>query len=145
MRVVPRSLFGSVLLFFLSSAIAGAQAGSTAQISGTVRDTSGGVMPGADVSATQTETGFKRTVITDGTGAYTLTSLPIGPYKLDVNLQGFKSYSRTGIVLQVNSSPTINIELSLGTVEETVLVQAESPLIETRNMGVGQVMDNKCI
>ena len=140
-----RGLFGSVLLLLLSSAVAGAQAGSTAQISGTVRDTSGGVMPGADVSATQTETGFKRTVITDGAGAYTLTSLPIGPYKLDVNLQGFKSYSRTGIVLQVNSSPTINIELSLGAVEETVLVQAESPLIETRNMGVGQVMDNKRI
>src|SRR6266849_5362397 len=102
-------------------------------------------MPGADVSATQTETGFKRTVITDGTGAYTLTNLPIGPYKLDCNLQGFKSYSRTGIVLQVNGSPTINIELSLGAVEETVQVQAESPLIEMRNMGVGQVMDNKRI
>jgi len=142
---VLRGLFGSVLLLLLTSAIASAQAGSTAQISGTVRDTSGGVMPGADISATQTETGFKRTVITDGAGAYTLTNLPIGPYKLDCNLQGFKTYSRTGIVLQVNSSPTINIELSLGAVEETVLVQAESPLIETRNMGVGQVMDNKRI
>src|SRR5712692_2838465 len=145
MRRVLRGLFGSLLLLLLTSAIAGAQAGSTAQISGTVKDTSGGVLPGADVTATQIETGFKRTVVTDGTGAYTLTNLPIGPYKLDCNLQGFKSYSRTGIVLQVNSSPTVNIELSLGAVEETVLVQAEAPMIETRNMGVGQVMDNKRI
>ena len=143
MHRVLRGLFGSVLLLLLISAIASAQA--TAQIAAPCKDTSGGVMPGADVSATQTETGFKRTAITDGTGAYTLTNLPIGPYKLDCNLQGFKSYSRTGIVLQVNGSPTINIELSLGAVEETVLVQAESPLIETRNMGVGQVMDNKRI
>ncbi|PYR32763.1 MAG: hypothetical protein DMF92_00985 [Acidobacteria bacterium] len=145
MHVVLRGLFGSLLLLLLTSAIASAQQGSTGQISGTVKDTSGGVMPGADVSATQIETGFKRTVVTDDAGAYTLTNLPVGPYKLDCTLQGFKSYSRTGIVLQVNSSPTINIELSLGAVEETVLVQAESPMIETRNMGVGQVMDNKRI
>src|SRR2546427_1996610 len=145
MKRVLRRLLGSVLLLLLASASVNAQAGATAQISGTVKDLSGGVLPGADVTATQTETGFTRTVITDGAGVYTLTNLPIGPYKLDVNLQGFKSYSRTGIVLQVNGSPTINIELSLGAVEETVLVQAESPLIETRNMGVGQVMDNKRI
>src|SRR5260370_32917828 len=49
------------------------------------------------------------------------------------------------MVVQVNGSPTMNSEVSLGAVEETVLVQAESPLIETRNMGVGQVMDNKRI
>jgi len=144
MHRVPRGLFGSVLLLLLVSASASAQQGS-AQISGTVKDSQGGVIPGADVTATQIETGFKRTVVTDSTGAYTLTNLPIGPYKLDGNLQGFKSYSRTGIVLQVNSSPTVNIELSLGAVEETVLVEAASPMIETRNMGVGQVMDNKRI
>ena len=145
MHRVVRGLFSRVLLLLLTSAIASAQQGSTAQISGTVKDAQGGVIPGADVTATQVETGLKRAAVTDSTGAYTLTNLPIGPYKLDANLQGFKSYSRTGIVLQVNASPTINIELSLGAVEETVLVQAETPLVETRNMGVSQVMDNKRI
>ncbi|HEY3044298.1 MAG TPA: TonB-dependent receptor, partial [Vicinamibacterales bacterium] len=145
MHRVLRGLFGSVLLLLLTSSIASAQQGSTAQISGTVKDTQGGVIPGADVTATQIETGFKRTVVTDSTGAYTLTNLPIGPYKLDGTLAGFKSYSRTGIVLQVNASPTINIELSLGAVQETVQVVAETPLVETRNMGVSQVMDNKRI
>src|SRR5438093_3719041 len=145
MKCGLHGLLGCVFVLFLTSASVNAQAGATAQISGTVKDSSGGILPGADVTATQTDTGFKRTVITDGTGGYTLTNLPIGPYKLDVNLQGFKAYSRTGIVLQVNSSPTINVELSLGAVEETVTVQAASPLIETRNMGVGQVMDNKRI
>jgi hypothetical protein len=145
MHRVLRGLFGSVLLLLLTSSIASPQQGSTAQISGTVKDTQGGVIPGADVTATQIETGFKRTVVTDSTGAYTLTNLPIGPYKLDGTLPGFKSYSRTGIVLQVNASPTINIELSLGAVQETVQVVAETPLVETRNMGVSQVMDNKRI
>jgi hypothetical protein len=145
MNRVLRGLLGSVLLLLLTSAIASAQAGSTAQISGLVKDTSGGVLPGADVTATQTDTGFKRSTITDGGGTYTLTNLPIGPYRLDVNLPGFKSHSRTGLVLQVNASPSVNVELALGAVEETVLVQAASPLIETRNMGVGEVMDNKRI
>jgi hypothetical protein len=145
MHRVLRGLFGNVLLLLLTSALATAQQGSTAQISGTVKDTQGGVMPGTDVTATQIETGFKRTVVTDGDGAFTLTNLPVGPYRLDAVLQGFKSYSRTGIVLQVNASPTINIELSLGAVEESVLVEAETPLVETRNMGVSQVMDNRRI
>jgi carboxypeptidase family protein len=147
-RVVRRLLGGVCLLVLIlpfTSAIVFAQAGATAQISGLVRDTSGGVLPGADVIATQTDTGFKRNVLTDATGTYTIPSLPIGPYRVEVNLQGFKTYTRTGVVLQVNDTAVINIELSLGAVEETVLVQAESPLIETRNMGVGQVMDNKRI
>src|ERR1700716_2445937 len=67
MHVVLRGLFGHVLLLFLTSAIASAQPGAAAQISGAVKDTSGGVIPGADVSATQIETGFKRTVVTDDT------------------------------------------------------------------------------
>ncbi len=145
MMRTARSVFSSVCLVLLTSAIAFAQAGATAQISGLVKDTSGGVLPGADVIATQTDTGFRRDALTDAAGAYTIPSLPIGPYKIEVNLQGFKTYSRTGIVLRVNDNPVINVELSLGAVEETVLVQAESPLIETRNMGVGQVMDNKRI
>jgi hypothetical protein len=74
---------------------------STAQINGTVADESGGVLPGATVTAIQTDTGFRREVVTDTDGAYTLTSLPIGPYRLEVSLSGFRSYVQTGIVLQV--------------------------------------------
>src|SRR5205814_4769415 len=69
-------------------------------------------------------------------------NLPIGPYRLDANLQGFKSYVRTGLVLQVNDAAVINVELSIGAVEETVQVQAASPLVETRNTALGQVMEN---
>ena len=131
-------------MLFASTA-AWAQVGSTAQITGTVRDDSGAVLPGVDVTVTQTATGFMRTAVTDAAGGYALPNLPIGPYRLQASLSGFKTFQQTGIVLQVGSSPTINVTLGLGQLSETVTVQGEAPLIETRNMGVGQVMDNKRI
>ena len=122
-----------------------AQGGSTAQISGTVRDESGGVLPGADVTATQTETGLTRTFVTDANGAYVLSNLPIGPYRLDVKLSGFRSYSRTGIVLQVSAQPVVDVQLALGDLNETVSVVGAAPLVETRSPTLGQVIENERI
>ena len=145
MKRALRGLIGGFLAVLFSSAMLYAQAGSTAQVTGLVRDTSGGVLPGVDVTATQTDTGLKRSTVTEANGSYTLPNLPIGPYRLDVNLPGFKSYVRSGLVLQVNDAPVINVELSVGAVEETVQVQAASPLVETRNTGLGQVIGNERI
>ena len=72
------------LLLLLVATNAWAQA--TAQINGTVADSSGGVLPGATVVAIQTDTGFRREAVTDDTGSYTLSNLPIGPYRLEVTL-----------------------------------------------------------
>jgi hypothetical protein len=123
----------------------GALAQATAQINGTVKDSSGGVLPGATVTAIQTETAFKREVVTDADGFYTIPGIPIGPYKLEVMLPGFRTSVQTGIVLQVNSNPVVPITLALGEVAETITVQANAQMVETRNLGVGQVMDNKRI
>ena len=123
----------------------GASAQATAQINGTVKDSSGGVLPGATVTAIQTETAFKREVVTDADGFYTIPGIPIGPYKLEVMLPGFRTSVQTGIVLQVNSNPVVPITLALGEVAETITVQANAQMVETRNLGVGQVMDNKRI
>ncbi|HMF96276.1 MAG TPA: carboxypeptidase-like regulatory domain-containing protein, partial [Vicinamibacterales bacterium] len=145
MKRSRRGLIGGFLAMLLSSATVYAQAGSTAQISGVVKDTSGGVLPGVEVTATQTDTGLKRSTTTQANGSYTLPNLPIGPYRLDANLSGFKSYVRTGLVLQVNDAPVINLELSVGAIEESVQVQAASPLVETRNTGLGHVIENERI
>jgi len=115
---------------------------STAQLSGTVRDQSGAVLPGVEVTATQTATGLARSVVTNETGSYILPNLPIGPYRLDATLPGFRSFAQTGIMLQVEANPVINIVLAVGQVAETVEVQADAALVETRNTGVGQVIDN---
>jgi hypothetical protein len=144
MNRVLRQLFGGLLVVLLASNVAFGQ-GATAQINGTVRDDSGGVLPGADVTAIQTDTGFRRTVITDEAGAYTLTQLPIGPYRLEVALQGFRSFQQTGIVLQIDANPVINVTLPLGQLSETVSVEASAPLVETRNPSIGQVIENERI
>ena len=97
----------------LTSASAFAQL-STAQLSGRVTDESGAVLPGATVTATQTDTGFTRNDLTDANGSYLLSNLPPGPYRLEVSLQGFRTYVQTGIVLQVAASPMINAVLTVG-------------------------------
>jgi hypothetical protein len=73
---------------------------ATAQLNGRVADESGAALPGATVTATQTDTGFTRSVTTDAAGAYTLPNLPLGPYRLEVTLSGFRSFVQTGITLQ---------------------------------------------
>src|SRR5687767_6993897 len=103
--------FGLLLI----SAVAFAQA--TAQLNGRVSDESGAVLPGVTVTATQTDTQFTRTVVTDETGSWTMPNMPIGPYRLEISLQGFRTHVQTGLVLQVNANPVINAALALGNLE----------------------------
>ena len=133
----------TLLLGLLGAAAAWGQAVS--QISGTVHDTSGAVVPGGEVVATQTSTGFKRNAITDENGAYVLPNLPIGPYRLEVAKAGFRTYVQTGIDLQVDSNPLVPVTLAVGDVSQTVQVEANAALVETQRLGVGTVMENQRI
>src|SRR5258705_7634438 len=132
-----------ILILLLPAGTAWAQ--GTAQLSGTVRDESGGVLPGVSVTVTQTNTGLVRTTVSDGTGGYLLTNLPTGPYRLEVALQGFKTYVQTGIVLQVGGTPTVNAALAVGSLEESVTVEAAAPLVDVRSAGISTVVNNKDI
>src|SRR5262250_1656015 len=109
-------LFIGVLIPVISSGSAWAQA--TAQMSGSITDQSGAVLPGVEVTATQTDTGIGRMVVTNETGSYVLSNLPLGPYKLEAALPGFRSFVQTGIVLQVNATLAINPTLEVGQVSE---------------------------
>src|SRR5439155_20152486 len=104
--------------------------GATAQISGTVKDQSGAVLPGAEITATQTETGAGRMALSDETGSYVLPSLPVGPYKLEVSLPGFRTCVQSGIVLQVSSSTVVNPAINVGQVSEQGEGQANAKLVE---------------
>jgi hypothetical protein len=132
-----------VALVFVTHGSAWAQAIAGSQLSGVVRDSSGGAIPGVEVTATKTDTGMVRTVFTGADGAYALPNLPVGPYQLKVVLQGFNTYLRDGIILQVGSNPEINVTLAVGAISEQVTVTANSPMVETKNTGVGQVIDNQ--
>ena len=95
----------------------------TASLSGVLTDESGGVLPGASVTATQTSTGAKRTVVTGSNGEYIFTSLPIGPYKLAATMPGFNAFEQTGITLNVGDTRSVNISLKVGAMAETVSVR----------------------
>jgi hypothetical protein len=118
---------------------------ATAQITGVVTDGQGAVLPGVDVTAVQTDTGFKRSTVTDAGGSYTLTNLPLGPYRVEATLSGFRTFIRTGLVLQVNANPVVNVTMELGSLNETVSVEAAAPLIETRSPSIGAVIENERI
>ena len=126
-----------------TTSTAWAQSVSSAQVSGVVRDSSGGALPGADVTITKIDTGAVRSVVTGVDGTYVFPNLPVGPYQLKVELQGFNTYQQDGIVLQVSSNPQINVTLAVGTVSETVTVTANSAMVETHSTGIGQVVDNQ--
>src|SRR5690349_6287242 len=136
MRRALSGLVIAILAYAVNTVDLRAQA--TAQIGGTVRDQSGAVLPGVEVTATQTQTSISRMTVTNETGSYVLANLPLGPYKLEAALPGFRSFVQTGIVLQVNDNAAINIVLQVGQVSEQVEVQANASLVETRSATVGQ-------
>ncbi len=137
------SLWSAFLILSLGSAVVWAQA--TAQISGAAKDQSGAVLPGVEITVTQTETGIARNIVTNETGSYVLSNLALGPYRLEAGLPGFRTYVQSGIVLQVNSSPVVNVVLEVGQVSEQVEVQANAALVETRSSTVGAVIENERI
>jgi Carboxypeptidase regulatory-like domain len=116
---------------------------ATAQISGTVRDASGAVLPGVQVTATQSDTGNTRMTVTNEAGFYVLPSLPLGPYKVEASLPGFRSFTQMGIVLQVGSSAVIDVKMEVGQVAQAVEVEAEVATVETRSVGVGAVIESQ--
>ena len=108
-----------------------------------MKDATGASIPGAQVTVTQTDTGVTRTAETDASGVYSLPSLPLGPYRLEVKKEGFASYIQTGIVLQVDSAPSIDAVLKIGAITEAVQVEASAAMVETHSTGVGQVVNQQ--
>jgi len=143
MRYLGRYASVALLISLIGCSQVWAQA--TAQISGTVTDPSGALLPSAEVTATQTQTGVVRSTTSNETGSYVLPNLPLGPYKLEIALSGFRTFVQSGIVLQVNSSPVINAVLELGQRTELVEVVANTAMVETRNVGIGQIIEEQRI
>jgi len=100
------------------------QAVAIAEVSGTVSDPTGGALPMAQVTMTETTKHLARTTVADSSGHYLLTNLPVGPYKLEVAANGFKNYVQSGIVLQVNNNIQINVTMQVGSITERVEVSA---------------------
>src|SRR5262245_45591215 len=113
---------------------------ATGTILGNVTDATGAAVPGAQVTATNLDTQFSRSTTTDGEGQYTLPLLPVGNYKVDVTLSGFKTFSRSGILLEVGRNARIDATIEPGNVAESVSVVADAPLVETASSSLSRTV-----
>jgi outer membrane receptor protein involved in Fe transport len=114
---------------------------TTGTIAGRLVDAQGAAVPGVTVTGRNAQTGFVRTGVTDGEGIYRLTALPVGTYDLTAELQGFTTIENKGIVLNVGQTLDVDMILKLASVQESVTVTGETPLIETSSSSVGGVVD----
>ena len=114
-------------------------------ITGVVTDPSGAVVPGGKVTLTDIGKGFTFEAITDSVGRYVLRSLPPSTYKLTVEMQGFNTYVRDGIVVDVNQNSTIDVVLKLGAETQTIEIQATAPVLATQDAVTGQELNRTFI
>ncbi|MBO0863324.1 MAG: carboxypeptidase regulatory-like domain-containing protein, partial [Chloracidobacterium sp.] len=112
-------------------------------ITGKVKDTSDAIMPGAQVKITDTARGKTVTVTTNDAGLYTAPYLLAGTYQIVVEVNGFKKYVRSGIVLRIGDTLDIPIQLEVGQTSETVTVTAEVPDLDTTSGSMGQTVDSR--
>ena len=123
--MMRKIVLSATIVLLLFPALSYAQR-TTATIRGTVRDSTQAVLPGVTVTATNEDTGLVRSVVTNTSGVYSAPDLPIGRYRVEAELSGFKKASRTGIVLRVADEFAVDFELSAGDVSEVVNVEASS-------------------
>jgi hypothetical protein len=127
-RSIVAVLAASALSLVTASASAQTPTGT---ILGSVKDAQGAVVPGATIVATQVDTKLSRQAVSDAEGEYALRLLPIGNYMVVVSIPGFKSFTQTGIALEVGRNARVDATLQLGAVEESVTVIGDSPLVDT--------------
>jgi Carboxypeptidase regulatory-like domain len=142
--IVPRTIWCVACLILLLPASSSGQIGSA--ISGTVRDSSGGVLPGVTVeAASPVLIEGSRSTVTDANGQYQITDLRPGDYAVTFTLAGFRSVRREAIRLTAAFTATINVDLQVGAIEESVTVTGESPLVDVRNSVSQSVMDRQAL
>jgi hypothetical protein len=115
-------------------------------IAGIVRDTSGAVLPGVSVEAASPVLIQKiRTGVTDGQGRYTIVDLPPGAYSVTFTLNGFRTVRQENIQLAASFNATVNADMGVGALEETVSVTGEAPLVDLRNTGQQQTISRELL
>ncbi len=138
-RVLTRCLFVSVIEGLLPAQ------STTGSILGTVTDSSGAVVPGATVTVANMDTNISSSFLTNGSGDYVATLLPIGRYSVAVETRGFKKSISTDIQVNVEDRLRLDFTLQVGNIIDTVEVQSAAPLLQTDSSNLGQVVESKRI
>ena len=142
MQNISRALLALMLAALASPTAAQTVTGT---ITGIVKDASGAVLPGATITFTRTETSRQESVVTDRDGRYTSQPLPLGTYRVEAALSGFKSSVRSPIALTIDDVARVDFTLEVGAMQEVVEVRAEAALVDARTSSVGKLVDNRRI
>src|SRR5579884_1705081 len=134
-------LLWSVMAIFVFQPVRSASAQvANGAISGTVHDSSGAVVAGATITATNRETGLTRTMPTATDGHYKFTGMPVGTYDVKAEMSGFQTQTQQNLNLTLGQEAVLNFTMTVGQVEESVTVSAAAPLVETTNGSISNVV-----
>ena len=141
--VVQKRVLAIVISLFVPTL--GLAQGTTSRVAGSVTDRSGGVIPGASVTLTSDATGIKLSTITNGSGSYSFEAVQVGRYTLTVELQGFKRFVAPDVPVTIGEPTTVNAVLEAGGIEESVVVNAASQVVQTSSGNLGSTFDQRTI
>ena len=130
-------------LVFLLGSSAAAIGQTTGSLAGAVTDEKGAVIPNATVTLRNTEKNTSRTTQTGSEGNYRFDNVPVGPYEVTVEAQGFAKYVQTGITLLLNQNAVVDAALKAGSVQEVVNVTENAAIINTSNAEVSTQFDSR--
>lgn len=116
---------------------------ATGTILGTVGDSTGAAMPNVPVRATNTLTQQTRNTVSDSSGSYVFTDLPVGQYSVSAEMPGFKRFVHDGIILDVNRNARVDVKLDVGEVSDRVEVTGDAPVVDTYQVQMGSLVDSK--
>jgi hypothetical protein len=136
---MPRSIWVRALIVLIIAfgvASPAAAQGTTGSINGTVSDNSGAILPGVTITASGRAIMGRQTAVTNDQGQYRFPALPPGPYRLEYQLSGFSTVVREEIIVSVGFTATVNVQLQVATLAETVTVTGQSPVVDTQNSNV---------
>jgi len=134
--------YRSVAGTFLCAAFLLSQTTST-EVLGTITDTSGAVVPGAKVTLLRVQTGERRTAVSDNNGNYSFPLIEIGDYTVNVEMQGFKTQTKTGVHVEYQQKARVNVQLEVGAATETVEVVATGVELKTDDASLGSTIDQR--
>src|SRR6266404_1548023 len=137
-----KNIISFLVALVLAAAFALAQT-STSELSGTVRDNTGAVVPGAGVTLNNEQTGVTYKQRTTDSGLYSFPALPVGSYTVTVEVQGFKTARLTKNTLVVNTPLAVDVTLEVGQIIDVVMVEARADLLQTSNATIGNVVTSK--
>jgi hypothetical protein len=136
-----KRMFFSLMVVFAVAFAARAEVGG--KITGAVRDQTGSVIPGAAVVVINMATGVKQTTTTDQDGVFTFPVLSVGQYELDVTSDAFKTYRKTGLVIDISSALVLDVTLQVKEQDQSIMVTENAAQVETTDTQLGQVLGSK--